>query len=356
MTTRTKLRMGFTTGACAAAASKAALIRLMGDTGPLDRVALRFATGICHHLPIAFARSIEGGAEAAVVKDAGDDPDVTHGALVVATVQWTEAQSIVFRAGDGVGTVTRPGLAMAPGEPAINPGPRRMIRSALRELTDRPVQVTISIPGGGALAEKTFNPRLGIVNGLSVLGTTGRVRPFSCKALRHALVCALDVAHACQVRAPVLVPGNIGWQAARHLLATTPEQVIEAGNAWGFVLERLKRYGFEQTLLLGHPGKLAKLADGQWDTHSARSMSAVDTVMRVAETMAVGQPPPSATTEGIFAALPWIERRRVADALSAAIASAVQARLGGYPPVSVVLVDLKGEPLGRHGDLQLWLR
>jgi len=351
-----KLRMGYTTGACAAAASKAALIRLMGDTGPLDQVALRFATGVRHQLPIAFARSLVDGAEAAVVKDAGDDPDVTHGALVVAKVQWTQEQSIVFRAGDGVGTVTRPGLAMAPGEPAINPGPRRMIRSALRELTDRPVQVTISIPGGGVLAEKTFNPRLGIVNGLSVLGTTGRVRPFSCKALRYALVCALDVARACRVRAPVLVPGNIGWQAARQLFDTTPEQVIEAGNAWGFLLERLERYGFEQMLLLGHPGKLAKLADGQWDTHSARSASAVDTVMRLAEKIVTGEPPVSATTEGIFSALARNERRRLADVLSAAIASTVQAKLGGCPPISVVLVDLKGEPLGKYGDLQAWLK
>ena len=136
-----------------------------------------------------------------------------------------------------MGTVTKPGLAIPPGEPAINPVPRRMIREAVREVTPRGVRVTISIPGGGELARKTFNPRIGIVGGLSILGTTGIVRPFSCSALRESLRCALNVAAAAGIRAPVLVPGHIGERAARAHFRVADEQVVEVGNEWGFVLD-----------------------------------------------------------------------------------------------------------------------
>jgi cobalt-precorrin-5B (C1)-methyltransferase len=348
------LRWGYSTGACAAAAAKAALMRLLGESTTPAEVALIFPNGERHTLPLAFVRTTAGGAEAGVVKDGGDDPDVTHGALVVARVCWTGADAVVFCAGDGVGTVTKPGLSIPPGEPAINPGPRRMICRALKELSDRPVQVTVAIAGGRELARKTFNPRLGIENGLSVLGTTGRVRPFSCAALRCALVCALDVARACCVTAPVLVPGHIGEQAARRHLVTTPEQVVEVGNEWGFVLARLVRYDFDRLLLLGHPGKLAKLADGQWDTHSARSTSPVATVTRILQPFMKAPLPPSPTTEGIFSALPPPARRQAADTVAGAVAAAVAEKINGCFPVTVMLVDMKGDCLGAFGDQEFW--
>jgi cobalt-precorrin-5B (C1)-methyltransferase len=289
-----------------------------------------------------------------VVKDAGDDPDITHGAAVVASVEWMEGEEIVFAAGDGVGAVTKPGLSLAPGEPAINPGPRRMIRAALREVTPRAVRVTVSIPGGREMAQKTFNPRLGIENGLSVLGTTGRVRPFSCKALRCSLECALGVAQACGVLYPVLVPGHIGEQAARRHLTTRPEQVVEVGNEWEFVLECLPGYGFRKVLLLGHPGKLAKLADGQWDTHSSRSGSPVASVARFGAAALGGSLPEGPTTEAIFAALAEEERRRLGEAVAAGIARAVSDKMAGRLEVSVVLINLRGEFLGTHGELKPW--
>ena len=347
-------RLGYTTGACAAAAAKAALRCLLGeDIQPLE-IEMPFPGGERHTLPVVFASRRDHGAEAAVRKDAGDDPDITNGSVILAFAEWGECEDVAFAAGDGVGTVTKKGLSVPPGQPAINPGPRKMIRDALRELTNRPVRVTISVQGGREMAPKTYNPRLGIVDGLSILGTTGRVRPFSCRALKCALVCELDVARAAGVTAPVLVPGHIGERSARKHLTVTAEQVIEVGNEWGFLLDRLVRYQFQQALLWGHPGKLAKLADGQWDTHSSRSRSAVEVVRRLSETCRLLDRSRYPTTEGLFAALDQNERIRVAEGLSAAIARATEKRTGGAIKVSVVLVNMDGTVLGAHGDMALW--
>jgi cobalt-precorrin-5B (C1)-methyltransferase len=347
-------RLGYTTGACAAAAAAAAVHRLLGNDETLESVEIPFPGGKRHALPVAFVRTKGGGVEAGVVKDAGDDPDVTHGALVIALVEWVEAGGVVFAAGDGVGTVSKKGLSVPPGEPAINPGPRKMIRNALRELTDRPVRVTISIPVGRELARKTFNPRLGIVNGLSILGTTGRVRPFSCRALKCALVCELDVARAAGVTAPVLVPGHIGERSARKHLTLSAEQIIEVGNEWGFVLDRLARYRFRQALLWGHPGKLAKLADRQWDTHSSCSRPALDAVRRLGRTIAGLDLAGHSTTEGVFAALDRARQKGLAEALGGAVARAVEEKTGDALTISVVLVNMQGHVLGVHGDISIW--
>lgn len=348
-------RLGYTTGACAAAAAKAA-VQVLLEGAELRTVEIPFPRGERHALPLVFARRKGHGAEAAVRKDAGDDPDITHEALVVVFVEWTERDDVVFAAGEGVGTVTKKGLTVPPGEPAINPGPRKMICKAVRELTHRPVRITVSIPGGREMAAQTYNPRLGIVEGLSVLGTTGRVRPFSCQALRCALVCELDVAASAGVTAPVLVPGHIGEHSARRHLSTSGEQVVEVGNEWGFVLERIPRYPFSAALLWGHPGKLAKLADEQWDTHSSRSTSAVETVRRVARDRLSLELAEETTTEGLFAALDEMERTALADAVCAAVVEAVRRKSGGAIRISAALANMEGDVLGTHGDLARWLR
>ncbi len=192
------LRRGWTTGACAAAAAKAAAGALLGQ-GFADPVALRLPRGGRASFALAERALAGGAATAAVVKDAGDDPDVTHGCLVRAEVRHgAKGAGVTFRAGEGVGTVTRPGLPVPPGEPAINPVPRRMIAEALEEVAGEPpdLVVTVSIPGGAELAAKTLNPRLGIVGGLSVLGTTGVVVPYSCAAWIHSIHRGVDVARA----------------------------------------------------------------------------------------------------------------------------------------------------------------
>jgi cobalt-precorrin-5B (C1)-methyltransferase len=312
---------------------------------------------------------------------------VTDGLEIVATVSWNDGSEVTFSAGEGVGTVTKPGLQVPPGEPAINPVPRRMIVAAVRQVTPRGLHVEIAIPGGRQIAARTFNPRLGVAHGLSILGTTGIVRPYCTRALHDALRCALDVAAACGQTAPVLVPGAIGSRAARARFVLGDQQLIEVGNAWGFVLDLLPRHPWRALMLVGHPGKLAKLAASQWDTHSSRSDPAtrlladvleqyVDrdatspTRKRGPEISKLSRAFPSLalrasvalllrqaitpTTEGIFAALGDRQRKELGLALAARIRQAVADRLQAAFPVAVLLVDMSGQALGCDGDLSPW--
>lgn len=356
---------GITTGTCAAAAAKAAAIVLGGGPAPSE-VELRLPGDVPLRVPILFARrSGAGAATASVRKDAGRDADVTHGMEVRATVAWDAAGGVTLAAGEGVGTVTKPGLQVPPGQPAINPVPREMIATALREVTARGARVEIAIPGGRQMAHKTFNPRLGITGGLSILGTTGFVRPRCVRALHEALRCALRVAAACGVQAPVLVPGNIGAKAARQHFALREEQVIEAGNAWGFLLDEAVAtppplpegegtYAFRALLLVGHPGKLAKLAAGQWDTHSSRSAAATqylgDLWAEVLGLPAAEMP----TVEGMLAALAAGQRDSLAAELARRVRQAVARRIQDRAGVAVLLVDMAGRRLGADGDFSPW--
>jgi cobalt-precorrin-5B (C1)-methyltransferase len=348
-----RLRSGFTTGACAAAAAKAGMLLLVGNPAPTE-VEIRLPNGDCIKLVPAFVRKTTDGAEAGVRKDAGDDPDVTDGVVVIASVAWADGQDVEFAAGVGVGTVTKPGLQIPPGEPAINPGPRAMIRQAVREVTDRGVKVVISVPGGGQIAKKTFNPRLGVVGGISILGTTGIVRPYSNQALRDALKCSLDVAAASGVTAPVLAPGNIGRRAAELHFRVLAEQVVEVSNEWGFMLDCAAGYSFARILVLGHPGKLAKLCDGQWDTHSSKSGSAVPVVARLYEEMLERTPPEVTTVEGLFDALSPEDRGLLANGLAVKLRDTIYRRLESRIDVSTALVNMHGDILGSDGDLSAW--
>jgi cobalt-precorrin-5B (C1)-methyltransferase len=321
---------------------------------PPESVEITLPDGSLVVFPVFSCKFDGSTAQASVRKDAGDDPDVTHRAYIVADVTFNNSHDVEFAAGDGVGTVTKLGLSVAPGEPAINPVPRRMITEAVRAITPHGLRVTISIPGGRELAAHTFNPRLGIVDGLSVLGTTGRVRPFSIPALQAALQCALSVAAASGVTAPVLVPGNIGERAARQNLRVAAEQVIQVSNYWGFVLDDTASYTFDRLLVLGHPGKLAKLIDGDWDTHSSNSGSALPIVARVAASVLDLPIPESPTVEGIFSGLAILQRALLADALAAEVHRAIVQRIGLRKSVAVVLINMAGNILGSDGDLKPW--
>jgi cobalt-precorrin-5B (C1)-methyltransferase len=341
-----KLRTGITTGTCGAAAAKAAAMVLCGQSAPA-RVTLDLPTGQSITVDISHARLSPSGAQAAVVKDAGDDPDVTDGLEIVAEVSLRDGSEVSLSAGDGVGVITKPGLQSPVGGPAINPVPQKMIRHAVRQVTDRGMHVEISIPGGRKIAEETFNPRLGIQGGLSILGTTGIVRPYCRKAFRDAIACALDVAAACSVDQPVLVPGNIGMRGACRHLDVNQDQVIEVGNEWGFALDDAASRGFNTVRIVGHPGKLAKLAEGHWNTHSSHSPQATGSVRQLAEALLDRPPADTETVEGVLASLDSAEKAIVGSELAERIRNAIAERMGDTAPVSVWLIDMQGDLIGQ---------
>lgn len=274
---RTKaLRTGFTTGACSAAAAKAAALALRDNTMPTE-VDIPFPSGDRHRFVVADCRIGLDEASAVVIKDAGDDPDVTHGAALTATVRWRADGELRLHAGEGVGTVTKPGLGLAVGGPAINPVPATMIRTAVREaLSDRGLDIVISVPGGEKMAYKTTNRRLGIVGGISILGTTGIVRPFSTASWRASVEQAVAVMAAQDWPTVVLATGGRTERAAMRLLPDYPEVAfVEVGDFTGAALRRAVDHGLTGVVFVGMVGKLTKLASGVLMTHYTRS--AVDT-------------------------------------------------------------------------------
>ena len=268
------LRCGYTTGTCAALAALGAARLLLTGTAP-ERVSLLTPKGWEVETPILDPVLEQGVARCAVEKDSGDDPDVTQGCLVAAAVE-RRPQGILIDGGEGVGRVTRPGLDQPVGSAAINSGPRRMIAQALTDLREElgysgGFSVVISVPGGEELAKKTFNPRLGVLGGISILGTTGVVEPMSTAALVDTM--ELEVRQAAQTgRRLLLVPGNYGAEYLRETgLDRLGVPVVKCGNFIGEALDAATAQGFTQILLVGHLGKLVKLAGGIMNTHSAQA-------------------------------------------------------------------------------------
>jgi cobalt-precorrin-5B (C1)-methyltransferase len=274
------LRRGWTTGACATAAAKAAMTALATGHFP-DPVTIALPGGERPAFALAQhalgdgalgAGALGEGAMAAIVKDAGDDPDVTHGALVRVTLRrLPRGAGVVFRAGEGVGTVTRPGLPIPPGEPAINPMPRRMIAAVLAEVEDAPdIEVTVAIPGGEKLAERTLNGRLGIVGGLSVLGTTGIVVPYSCAAWIDSIHRGIDVARAMGIAHVAGSTGSTSEAAVQCLHGLDEVALIEMGDFVGGMLKYLRAHPVPRVTIAGGVAKMTKLAQGLLDLHSKR--------------------------------------------------------------------------------------
>jgi cobalt-precorrin-5B (C1)-methyltransferase len=337
--------MAATTGSCAAAAAKAAsLYATQGSPGSHVDVPLPDGGRIAVEL-LAWGGS-RNRPWASVRKPWTDDPDATRGVVVVASLQ--PSSEISFRAGTGVGTVTRAGLQLPVGEPAINPGPRGQIAAALAETGRGTWCVTISVLGGEAVALRTFNPRLGILGGISILGTAGLVRPWSTQAFLGSVEAHLGVVRAKGQARLLLVPGHMGEKAASRLF---PElEAVEVGNAWGEVVDRLAGHGFEELVALGHPGKLLKLVQGQWDTHSSGGSTAsawarrflLRTLPQVAVPLA-GENIPQ-TMEGLLALLEPGLRTLAASLLAGRVARSLARRSG--LPTRVLLIDLGGALLG----------
>lgn len=268
------LRRGWTTGACATAATKAALMRLWGGAFPSE-VQITLPKGERPVFPLAHHASGDGWAEVGITKDAGDDPDVTHGALIIAHVRSSDS-GIAFRAGEGVGIITKPGLPIAVGEPAINPVPRQMMEEVVREVAtlfrqNPSVEIAVSVPGGAELARKTWNPRLGIEGGLSILGTTGVVRPFSCAAWIASIHRGIDVARADGLRHVAGCTGATSERVVQALYGLPDHAMLDMGDFAGGLLKYLAKHPIDRITIGGGIGKMTKLAQGAVDLHSGRS-------------------------------------------------------------------------------------
>lgn len=276
-----RLRSGYTTGSCAAAAAKAAALLLLSGQAP-RQVTLTTPKGVALTLDVAEPRLAGGAARCAVRKDSGDDPDITNGVLVFAKVT-RRPWGIVIDGGEGVGRVTRPGLNQPVGAAAINTVPRQMIGDACLEAAALHgyaggFEVIISVPGGEALAQKTFNPRLGIVGGLSVIGTTGIVEPMSSQALQDTIRLELNVLAASGEKAVLLSPGNYGETFCRDALRLDVSGQVLCSNFIGVALEAAVEKGFERILLVGHIGKMVKMGIGMMNTHSAYGDGRMETL------------------------------------------------------------------------------
>jgi cobalt-precorrin-5B (C1)-methyltransferase len=271
---RRGLRTGYTTGACATAAAVAATRTLL-EPQAVEAVTIHLPAGRDVTFALHQVEVGPAGAFASVVKDAGDDPDVTHGAEICARVRWVDEPGIHLKGGPGVGTVTRAGLGLEVGGPAINPVPRRMLHEHLSavlgaRLRERGLEVTIEVPRGEEMAKKTLNARLGIVGGISILGTTGIVVPYSTAAWRASVGQAIDVAAANGQRQVVLSTGGRSEQFAMSLLPELPEVAfVEMGEFTGHALKRCARRGVQRVTLSGMVGKMSKIAQGHMMTHVA---------------------------------------------------------------------------------------
>ena len=264
-----QMRRGYTTGSCAAAAAKAAVLMLFGAEKP-DKVSINTPKGIELTLDVYNICQNSDGVSCSVQKDSGDDPDITNGIHVFAAVKAIDKQGIEIDAGEGVGMVTKPGLQVTVGKPAINPVPMKMIIREIEQVLPKGkgVKVVISIPEGTELAKKTLNPRLGIIGGLSILGTTGIVEPMSEEAFKDSLAVELKMALLNDNETIVLVPGNHGMDICRDKLSIPVERIIKMSNFVGFMLDKCREYGVKKVLMVGHIGKLLKVSAGIFHTHS----------------------------------------------------------------------------------------
>ncbi|MGH9073804.1 MAG: cobalt-precorrin-5B (C(1))-methyltransferase [Acidimicrobiales bacterium] len=350
---RSGLRTGWTTGTCASAAAKAAATGLATGLVP-EQIEVGLPKGARVSFPVVGAGAVGAGSDrvrAAVVKDAGDDPDCTDGAQMTAEVSWAPAGAAESKlvAGPGVGTITKPGIGLPVGAPAINPVPRRMILAALAEVTDRPTVVTFSVPGGEEMTKRTSNERLGILGGISILGTTGIVRPFSTASYRASVVQQVDVAAAQGERTMVLCTGSRSERAALRLYAELdPVSFVEVGDFSGIALRRCTAGGMTQVNVVAMAGKIAKLAAGVMMTHFHRSK--VDTELLATVAAETGSP-----AAVVAAATATATARHFYDACLASGTRTPLIRLcqmardnciahgGGSFDCEIVMVDFEGE-------------
>ncbi len=345
------LRRGWTTGACATAAAKAAFTALLTGEFP-DPVEIALPRGQRVSFTLAETVLEPGTAMAGVVKDAGDDPDVTHGALVFARVSaGAPGSGVLFRAGPGVGTVTRPGLPIPPGEPAINPVPRAMIRAALAEVAQVPdVVVELSVPGGETLAAQTLNGRLGIVGGLSILGTTGIVVPYSCAAWIDTIHRGIDVARAIGLDHVAGSTGSTSEAAIQALHGLPETALLEMGDFAGALLKYLRRHPVPRITIAGGVAKMTKLAQGRLDLHSKHGSADLPALAALVADTGLAQRIAGANTIAEAFAAAAGQGVPLGDVVArAAWQTAAAVLAGADTALEIVLFDREGVLMGQAG-------
>ena len=368
-----KLREGYTTGTCAAGAAKGAAFGLAKGRIP-DYVDIITPVNKLVKLKIKEKHICDNYAECCVKKDAGDDPDVTHGASIFCRLQdmqselqnsqkkGTLMQKIVIEGGKGVGRVTKPGLQVAIGEPAINPVPRQMINDAISDVFSKNeyfLKATIHVPNGNKIAERTFNNRLGIYGGISIIGTTGFVRPMSEEAIKTSLKCELDIAKAEGFTTVILVPGNLAETAVKKAFKLKKEQVVLMSNFVGFMLTTASNHGFIDIILAGHPGKLAKLVRGDFNTHSSMSKQANDIIINLIKSEGIEQNvidiiKNSTTVEGMLQEIRKIDKLHIFNKLAETIAASASSFLKHKHKIGVILFDMTKRIVGLSRNAEDW--
>ena len=351
-----ELRRGYTTGACAAAAAKAAAYALINEQG-VDRVEVTLPAGQKVFFDVNRIEFTEDWAEATVIKDAGDDPDVTAGAEIGALVKfYTKGFGVMVKGGKGVGKVTKPGLAIPVGHAAINPVPLKMIKDELARVlqeTDGPLglETTIFVPRGEDHAKKTLNERLGIIGGISILGTTGIVEPISARAWTDTVVAAMSVARACGAVHAVLTPGRTSETAAMKIYTGLQEEsFIQMGDHVGFSLAEARRKGFTKITVVGQFGKLVKIAMGSVRTHVKDSSLELGFLADMARELGYEGRKVEAirsanTAREVFLSLQKNGGAPIFRAICERVAATAENILGGKVEFECVLVDYEGNPV-----------
>jgi cobalt-precorrin-5B (C1)-methyltransferase len=360
------LSRGFTTGSCATAAAKGALSFLISQLEE-KQVEIDLPSGERLRVPVNFCRKTKQGAKAQVTKHAGDDPDVTDKCKVEVEIKPDQHKmGIHFYAGDGVGIVTEEGLQIPKGEPAINPIPRKMIRQNLENILkgspktwkDCGLDIVVSVLGGKEIALKTFNPRLGIKGGISILGTTGIVEPMSLSSWKASIEIYIDVALATQSDFIVFSPGRWGQKFFNLERGVPLNRICLVSNFIGFALDHLKQKyrpekdNIKTVVFAGHPGKLAKVIDGHWNTHSNESPSALPTILKIAENIFQDDINSQLRSSRTVEHLIQISRKNnISDTLFKAVAEKISLATSNYLEqslqVEVLLADFKGNLIGQ---------
>ena len=339
------LRYGWTTGACAAAATKAAYTTLLTDAF-IDQVQIELPRGQKPIFSVTYQKVDSFTACAGILKDAGDDPDVTHRTLIVSTIQNGPLDNgVTFQSGPGVGTITLPGLPLPVGSPAINPGPQSMIRRCVDEVAQAhgvkgDVIVTLSIPGGESLAEKTWNPRLGIQGGLSILGTTGIVIPYSCSAWIHSIHRGVDVARAQGLSHIGAATGKTSENALQRFYDLPDYALIDMGDFVGGLLKYLRGHPIPYLTIAGGFAKITKLGQGNLDLHSSKGVVDLDWIVALADSCSVEQKRALKTAYSANHALTLLQENDLSSVTRAIALAALERVQTTLSPPSKTTVDL----------------